>query len=146
MELNQIKRMASNILGVGLNRIKIVNPSQALQAMTKDDIRTLLRKGYVIKRSVKGSSRVRARKILKQKKKSRRTGRGSKRGTLKARRGGKKVIWMSKVRALRRALKSMKPKLSEGSYRTLYNMIKGGFFRSKSHLKTYVNERKLLRT
>lgn len=145
MELNQIKRMASNILGVGVNRIKVVNPSQALQAMTKDDIRTLLRKGYVIKRSVKGSSRVRARKILKQKKKSRRIGRGSRRGTLKTRRG-KKTIWMSRVRALRRELKSMKPKLSEGSYRMLYDMIKGGFFRSKSHLKTYVNERKLLGT
>lgn len=145
MELNQIKLLASKVLGVGINRIRIVNPSQALQAMTKDDVRLLLRKGYVKKLQAKGISRFRAKKITKQKRKGRRLGPGRRKGTFKSR-TGKKTTWLVRVRSLRRELIRMKPNLSEGSYRILYNMVKGGFFRSKSHLRTYVQEKKLLRS
>jgi len=50
---------------------------------------------------------------------------------------------MKKIRALRKELKRSKEQLNEGGYRKLYNMSKGGYFRSKSHLKLYIKEKNL---
>lgn len=77
MELTQVKRMASQVLGIGKGRIRIIQPTQALQAMTKDDVRALIKSKAIIKKPLRGMSRVRARVIAKQKKKSRQRGRGS---------------------------------------------------------------------
>ncbi len=143
MELTQVKRMAAAVLGKGINRIKIVKPTQAAQAMTKDDVRALIKSGSIIVRRMKGMSRVRARKTAAQKKKSRQRGRGSRKGSYGAR-VKRKETWMIKVRSLRRQLNELKPKLQPKSYQTLYSMIKGGYFRSKGHLKLYVKEHKLL--
>ncbi|MEM0372594.1 MAG: 50S ribosomal protein L19e [archaeon] len=65
-----------------------------------------------------------------------------KRGAYGARIKGKKE-WMKKVRSLRDELNSLQPKITKESYRKLYLMIKGGYFRDKSHLKLYMTEKKL---
>lgn len=144
MELDQVKRIAADVMKVGLGRVKIVNTEQSLQAMTKDDIRALVRKGFIQKRKIKGGSRVRARKIATQKSKGRRKGRGKRKGAAGSRVKSKKV-WMKGIRALRIELIKMKPNLKSGAYRKLYNMAKGGYFRSKNHLRMYVKEKKLMK-
>ena len=136
-----MKKMASNVLGIGIKKIKIIDPKKAIQAMTKDDVRLLIRQGIIQKKPFRGTSRVRARKIAAQKKKGRRKGTGKRKGTEKTRTPEKKV-WMKKVRALRRKLNELKKGLKKGKYRKIYRMIKGGYFRDKSHLQTYVEKLK----
>lgn len=140
MELNQIKRLASAVFGCGVNRIRIIDSAKASQAMTKDDVRALIHQGAVVKKPVKGTSRVRARKIAVQKKKGLRKGSGSRRGTRKTR-TPKKQRWMKRVRALRRKLLKHKEKIGSANYRKVYNMIKGGYFRDKRHLELYMKEK-----
>jgi large subunit ribosomal protein L19e len=142
MELNQVKKLAAKVLGIGATRVRIKDREKAGQAMTRDDVRTLLKQGKIIVKPVFGVSRVRARKITAQKKKGGRRGRGTRRGGKKAR-TPKKKVWMKKVRALRKRLQVLKPELKKGAYRKLYNMIKGGYFRDKGHLMLYVKEKEL---
>ena len=142
MELNQIKKIASKVMKAGKKRIKITKPEEVTQAMTKDDVRVLARKKAIEKKPKKGTSRVRAKKIAEQKKKGRRRGRGKRKGAIGAR-IKKKEKWMEKIRAQRKYLKEIKPKLKEDAYRKLYLMCKGGYFRSKTHLNLYKKEKKL---
>lgn len=143
MDLNQVKKLAAKVVGVGVTKIKIKDREKASQAMTRDDVRSLLKQGKIIVKAKKGVSRVRARKIKLQKKKGLRKGPGTRKGGKKARMP-KKEKWMRKVRGLRRKLKSLRTTLKPGAYRKLYNMIKGGYFRDKGHLELYVKEHELL--
>lgn len=142
MELDQVKKMAAAVMKIGVNRVKIANREESLKAMTREDVRGLVRKGYIKKKRSAGSSRVRARKTAAQKKKGRKKGPGSKKGKWGTRVKRKKV-WITGVRALRRHLLKMKPELKPLAYRKLYGMVNGGFFKSKAHLETYLKEKKL---
>ncbi len=142
MDLNQVKSIAKKVLKVGKKRVKITKPEEAMQAMTREDVRDLVRKKAIKKEKSKGTSKVRARKRKEQKKKGRQRGKGKRKGAIKAR-INKKEKWMQKIRAQRNYLKEIKPKLKEDAYRKLYMMCKGGYFRSKAHLNLYIKEKKL---
>ncbi len=144
MELKKVKELAAKVLKVGKDKIIIVDKEKAAQAMTREDIRALVKQGAINKRKANEDSRGRARKLMEQKKKGLRKGKGSRKGTKKAK-IGEKTEWLTKVRALRKKLKEIKPKLKEGNYRRLYRMIKGGYFRSKAHLMLYVKEKELIK-
>lgn len=142
MELKQVKALASRMLSVGIERVKIVNEEKALEAMTREDVRRLIEMGVIEVKPVKGTSRGRANILAQKKKKGRRKGPGSRKGARGARQR-RKEVWMRQIRAIRRLLKELKPKL-KGEYRRLYRLAKGGFFRSKAHVLEYIKERGLL--
>ena len=142
MELNQVKKLTSKVLGIGVSRIRIKDREKAGQAMTRDDVRSLVKQGKIIIKPKFGVSKVRARKTKIQKKKGLRKGSGTRKGGKKAR-TPRKELWMRRVRGLRRKLKLLKPELKTGAYRKLYNMIKGGYFRDKGHLTLYIKEHEL---
>jgi large subunit ribosomal protein L19e len=142
MDLNQVKKLAKKVFKTGKTKIKIKKPEEAMQAMTREDVRELLKKEAIEKEKTKGTSKVRARKRKEQKKKGRQKGKGKRKGTIKAR-VNKKEKWMEKIRAQRKYLKEIKPKLKDDAYRKLYLMCKGGYFRSKAHLNLYIKEKKL---
>lgn len=142
MELNQVKQVASKVMKVGITKIKIEKPEEAVQAMTKEDIRGMIKRGVISIIKSRQPSKSRIRKRAAQRKKGRRHGTGKRKGTQKARMP-KKKLWMKKIRALRKTLNELKPKLKKGSYRKLYNMTRGGYFRTKDHLKHYVTEKEL---
>jgi large subunit ribosomal protein L19e len=144
MELNQVKRVAASVMDVGVNKVRITDPKKAIQAMTRDDLRGLISQGVIVALPATGVSRARARELALKKKRGLRTGRGTRHGSQKTRTDPKKM-WLLKVRSLRRQLNEMKPQLNEGAYRKLYNMVKGGYFRSKSHMKLYVDEKGLMK-
>jgi ribosomal protein L19E len=58
----------------------------------------------------------------------------------------KKQRWMSTIRLQRQFLKELKDRklITTGTYRELYMKSKGGFFRSRRHLKIYMNERNMV--
>ncbi len=140
MNLGKQKELLSRALKVGKSRIKIVpSKSESLKdAITRIDLKSVIGTAVVIKKK-KGVSRVRARARKEQQKKGRRKGPGTKKGA-KYSRMSRKELWINRVRVQRKFIKLLrdKAKITKEAYRKLYRMIAGGFFRSKAHLKLYM--------
>ena len=74
MKLSSKKRIAASIYGISPKRIKL-DPerlSEIKEAITKSDMRSLIRQGVITKLNKRGISRSRARKLLIQRRKGRR--------------------------------------------------------------------------
>lgn len=138
MNLKNQRRMAAELLKVGLNRVQFNKDrlSDASEALTREDIRSLIRNGVITIRPEKSTSRYRARVRLAQKRKGRHKGPGRRKGSKNARRHGKES-WIKKVRALREELTKLKEekKIGKDQYRRLYLQIKGNLYHSRRHLR-----------
>ncbi len=138
-----VKRMAADILGVGISRVRI--SPEALdrldEVVTKDDVRRLIEEGLIWSAPPKGNSRGRWRVLHEKRRKGRRRGHGSRKG----KRMDEERMWVFKVRSMRRYLNALKRagRLDPPTWRMLYGMVKGGYFRDLSHLKTYISDKKL---
>ncbi|MEK6958210.1 MAG: 50S ribosomal protein L19e [archaeon] len=145
MNDRKAKRMAAVILKVGKTKIW-VNPEEKArlkEAMTKEDIRQLIKENIIKKRRGNLHSRGKARLLAKKKSKGRKRGKGKRKGG-KAVRVNKKEKWVKNVRAQRQYLKELKAsgaKLSR-TPREIYLMIKGGFFKGKKYMQAMVEEAK----
>ena len=146
MNLRSQKRLAAKILKAGAGRIKVKNVKEVEEAITRDDIRKLIDKGLIEKEQKKGYGRVHARKRLEQEKKGRRRGKGSRKGKKRAK-INKKEAWMTRVRALRKLLRELKEngRISRSDYRKVYMKVKGGAFRSKHHMISYLKDNEILK-
>lgn len=137
MNPRKLKRMAADILNVGETKVW-VDPTQmvkAAEAMTRDDVRGLIGQRIIKKRRDSHHSRGSAR-ILKEKKAlGRKSGKGKRTGTKKAR-SKPREQWINRVRALRMSLREMKKAGTiKGNYRQFYSQIKGNNFRGRKHLE-----------
>ena len=114
------------------------------EAITKQDVKVLISEGVIRLKPVKSISRGRARKTKTQKSKGLRKGHGSRKGGSNARMT-QKAKWMLKVRVQRAFLRLLRDKglVTQSQYRKLYRKSKGGFFRSKRHIKIYAEEHNL---
>ncbi|MCD6522856.1 MAG: 50S ribosomal protein L19e [Candidatus Diapherotrites archaeon] len=135
MELNQVKQVAAKVYKVGKDRVKIIDETRAREAITRDDIRQLVKEKAIIIKSKRGTSRGRARVLKAQKKRGRRKGPGMRKGKKTARESRKKK-WIKKVRAQRKKLKEIRP----DDYRSKYRMVKAGFFKSVKHLLSAIKK------
>ena len=135
--MNLQRKIAAKILKCGENRVWIDPANEKVKtAITRNDIRRFIKEGFIKKLPEK-------KKAKHKEKRQQRT--GSIKGSIGARES-KKTNWLKVVRPQRRLLKDLKSKnkLSPHAYRTVYKLIKGNFFRSKSHLMTYLKEKKLV--
>lgn len=141
MNLSSQREIAAKILKCGVNRVYIDPKTPNIEsAITRKDIRTMISRGYIKKQPIKGTSRVRAREMAEKKHRGQRKGPGSRKGTSNARLNTK-TRWVNKIRALRRMLYGLRKKGAlEGSYRKLYRMASGGFFRDRGHLRIYLDK------
>ncbi len=114
------------------------------EAITKADITSLIKDKAIKNKKIVGISRGRARKRNIQKSKGRRRGSGSIKGGKHARLT-KKQGWINHIRVQRSFLQNLRDKgvIDKSSYRSLYMKSKGGFFRSKRHIKIYMQEHKI---
>ncbi len=148
MDLSIQKRLAAEVLGVGESRIWI-DPARIEDvegAVTKEEIRKLIKEGVIRVKPVKGNSRARWRERHEKRKKGRRRGPGKRKGA-KTARLSKKEAWMNTIRKIRRYLRYLRDHgvIDRRTYRRLYMLAKGGTFRSLSSLKTYMKEQGLLK-
>ncbi len=147
MNLKTKKRIAKSLFNVGNKRVWIDpdKSKEVKEAITKKDIKNLVKKDIIKIKQKKGQSGFRIRKAKIQLRKGRRKGIGSKRGASNAR-FPKKLRWMIKIRNQRDLLKYLRNKslISKKNYRILYRKAKGGFFRSKRHIHIYLSEHKLI--
>lgn len=143
MSLETVKRIASRLLGVGVSRVRIADEKKAREALTADDVRGLVKQGFVFKTPAGVPGRGKARLRGKRRRAGRGRGPGSKRGTSSAGFSAKKLS-MRRVRGLRRLLRRIKPLLKPGAYSRLYGMVKGGGLRDKRQLKEFVKNNALM--
>jgi large subunit ribosomal protein L19e len=136
--LTSQRRLASEILGVGLNRVWI-DPERVEDvegAITRDEVRKLIHEKIIKPSSVKGVSRSRAKAVLAKKRKGRRKGPGSYGGSPRAS-VTKKDAWMMKIRSLRKKLRALKASrvIADTTYTQYYRMAGSGRFDSVADLE-----------
>ncbi len=137
VDLKNQRRMSADLLKCGVNRVWIdTNRTEDVaEAVTRTDIRSLIREGVIKSKHKKGISRARIRHIQEQKHKGKRKGQGSRKGT-KHSRLSKKRRWIQTIRPIRRILKEYRDQgqITATTYRKFYRHAKGGMFKSKAHL------------
>ncbi|MBI2041020.1 MAG: 50S ribosomal protein L19e [DPANN group archaeon] len=144
MNLKLQKRLAAKVANVGLNRVSIqpASVSAVKEAITKADIKALIRDGAIRVFPEKRPSGLRTRERRSQQKKGKQRGHGTRRGSAKARLGD---IWPQRIRAMRKLLQDIKAKgqITNDVYRDIYAKAKGGFFRDRGHILFYLKQKKL---
>jgi large subunit ribosomal protein L19e len=142
VNLKAKKRLASRVTGVGVHRIRFDSDhlDDVADAITRENIRSLITANTIQIKSFTGTSRGRAQDKKDQKKK-RGTGQGSKQGR-KGARVGKKEVYVAKVRSLRRLLKIAKDRkdITNPEFWALYKKVGGNTVRNKAHLRLLMEE------
>jgi large subunit ribosomal protein L19e len=128
MDLKVQKRLSAQILDCSPKRVIFDNDrlDDIKQAITNRDLRLLIGDGAISKKPMNATSKFRVRKLKVQKSKGRRKGPGSRKGKYNTHFKGK-LVWMNNV-------------ITRKAFRELYLKSKGGYFRSRRHIKLYLQE------
>ena len=143
--IRTVRRIAASILKVGESRVWI-DPERLDRvetAVTRDDVRRLIKDGVIRKLPPSTPSRGRWRIRRLKRKKGRRRGPGRRKGP----RISEKELWIMRVRAQRKYLKMLREKglIDARTYRMLRGWVKGGMFRSVAHIRMYLESSGLLK-
>jgi large subunit ribosomal protein L19e len=144
VNLKKKRELIARMMGIGANRVRF-EPDKLddiADSITREDLRSLVRRGTIWTTKVKGTSRGRAKTKQAIRKKSG-LGPGSKKGK-KTARMGKKSAYVMKIRSLRHHLKVMKDRneINRQTYWLTYKKVDGGQVRSVSHLRDIVKQTK----
>ena len=138
MGATTVKRLAADILNVGVSRIRIKpeEKKRVDEALTREDVRGLISDGIVYKIPKKGNRRSHVKK---------RQNTGRRKGAKQSKKR-KKEAWMEKVRAQRKYLTELikKGELSPDHKKSVYKKIKGGAFKGKRAMYNYLVETGLI--
>lgn len=150
MRFDHQRRLAAELMGCGLNRVRITtDPAEQeniFDAITRDQVRDLIRRNVITMRDERGVSRARARVRQAQKEKGRRRGHGTRKGSANAR-TPEKDTWVGLIRRLRSYLRELRAqgRIDVRTYRRFYRQAKGGMFKSKAHLTQQLQTAGLLK-
>ncbi|WP_436911762.1 50S ribosomal protein L19e [Halosimplex marinum] len=137
-DLSAQKRMASDVLDVGENKIWLDPERQGelADAITREDIRELVDEGAIRAEAPKGNSRGRARERQEKRAYGHQKGQGSRKGTAGGRENEKEK-WESQIRAQREKLRELRDsgEISKSRYRELYDRASGGEFDSVADIE-----------
>jgi len=142
VNLKAKKQLVSRIYNVGINRVHFDSDhlDDIADAITRENVRSLLTANTIQIKRIVGTSRGRA-KVKKIQKKKRGVKQGSKKGR-KGARVGKKEVYVIKVRSLRYRLKIAKDRkeITNKEFWALYKKIGGNTVRNIAHLRTIIED------
>jgi large subunit ribosomal protein L19e len=134
------KRLAAKILKVGQSKVWMdpAKTKDISQAITRADVRRLILK-KVVKR-LPDKIKLPSKKIRGKRNEGSR--KGSKHAIVSS-----KTKWINTIRPLRRELKELKfsKQIDNLTYKKMRKLAKGGMFRSRSHLRLYLEQHGLLK-
>ncbi len=142
VNLRTKRLLVSRILGVGADRVKFdpEHLDDVADAITRDNIRSLITANVIEIKPIKGTSKGRSyfKKLQRHK-------RGTKQGSKKGRKGarvGKKQVYVNKIRAMRHQLKVSKSRkeIVNDVYWNLYKQVSGNQVRNLAHLRSLIEE------
>ena len=147
MHLKTQRRVAARLLKCGTTRVTFA-PARLKdigEAITAADVRRLVREGVIFRTPIAGTSKARFRQSLVQRRKGRRQNLGSRKGKLGARMG-KKRNWIRAIRTQRAYLQLLLHVggITRPTFWKAYSLAGGGFFRSKKHIRLYLEEHGLI--
>jgi large subunit ribosomal protein L19e len=142
MSIKLTKRVASDIMNRGVSAIRI-SPERiedAQKAITREDVRGLIKSGVIYAVEPKHNKSMRSVLLREKRTKGRRRGIGRKRGTKNAR---SSMTHKKKIRGQRRVLLALKKdnSMDNAAFKVFYRLVRGGTFASKASLINHIKSK-----